>query len=140
MSSSTRGFARHYAEMVVAMFAGMAVLGLPAGWALEAGGSSWSALNDDAPALMLLAMAAIMTAPMVAWMRHRGHGRRANLEMSAAMFAPAIAVIPFLQIADLGRLMVVEHAGMLLAMVAAMLLRPDEYAAHAHGRRQEVTA
>ena len=27
-----RHFARHYVEMVIAMFAGMVVLGLPAGW------------------------------------------------------------------------------------------------------------
>ena len=34
-------FVRHYLEMVVAMFAGMAVLGLPAGWALGALGCGW---------------------------------------------------------------------------------------------------
>ena len=50
-SSSMRHFVRHYAEMVVAMFLGMAVLGVPAGWALVAAGSSWSAVHHDAPAL-----------------------------------------------------------------------------------------
>jgi hypothetical protein len=34
-----RHFARHCVEMVVVMFLGMAVLGMPAGWALEAAGS-----------------------------------------------------------------------------------------------------
>ena len=36
------------------MFAGMVVLGVPAGWALGAVGSSWSELTDNAPAAMLL--------------------------------------------------------------------------------------
>ena len=137
MSSSTRHFVRHYVEMVVAMFLGMAVLGLPAGWALSATGSSWSALNDDAPALMLLGMAVTMTVPMVAWMRHRGHGWRANVEMSASMFLPTFAVIAMLGagvVTDMGMLMVVEHVAMLLAMLAAMLLRPAEYTCGAHAR------
>jgi hypothetical protein len=44
MSPSTRQVVRHYAEMVVAMFLGMAVLGIPAGWALAAmaqAGPTW---------------------------------------------------------------------------------------------------
>ncbi len=36
MSTSSRHFVRHYLEMVVAMILGMAVLGLPAGIALDA--------------------------------------------------------------------------------------------------------
>ena len=136
MSASTQHFLRHYVEMVIAMFLGMAVLWLPAGLALNATGSSWSELNDDAPALMLLLMATTMTVPMVAWMRYRGHGRRANAEMSASMFLPTFAVIGLLGaglLTDTGVLMVVEHVAMLLAMLVAMLLRPAEYTCHAHG-------
>ena len=138
LSSSMGQFIRHYIEMVVAMFLGMAVLGAPAGWALSAAGSSWSELNTDAPALMLLGMAATMTIPMVAWMRYRGHGWRANSEMSASMLLPTFASIGLLAadlVTDIGTLMVVEHVAMLLAMLAAMLLRPAEYThhhAHAH--------
>ena len=77
-----RHFIRHYAEMVIAMFAGMGLLGVPAGWALGAMGTSWSALHHDAPALMLFLMAVTMTVPMVGWMRYRGHGWQANAEMS----------------------------------------------------------
>jgi hypothetical protein len=136
VSASTRHFVRHYIEMVIAMFLGMAILGLPAGLALNAMGSSWSALNDDAPALMLMLMATTMTVPMVAWMRYRGHGWRANTEMSASMFLPTFAVIVLLAaglVTDIGALMLVEHGAMLLSMLAAMLLRPSEYACHAHG-------
>ena len=66
-----RHFARHYLEMVVVMFLGMAVLWLPAGWGSNPG-SSWADLQDEAPAAMLLLMAATMTVPMAAWMRRRG--------------------------------------------------------------------
>ena len=133
-SRSARHFVRHYAEMVVAMFLGMAVLGVPASWALSAFGSSFSELNRDAPALMLLGMAVTMTVPMVGWMRYRGHGRRANAEMSASMLLPTFAAIGLLGsgvVEDLGALLVIEHIAMLLGMLAAMLLRPDEYA-HPH--------
>ena len=126
MSQSTKQFARHYIEMVVAMFAGMAILGLPAGRAMDAVGAT-------SDAFMFLSMAATMTAGMVAWMIHRGHGRRANLEMSAAMFVPAFAAIGLLGtevMTDLGALMLVEHVAMLLAMAGVMLLRPAEYLHH----------
>ena len=133
MTSSTRHFVRHYVEMVVAMFLGMVVLGAPAGWALGAVGSSWSELNTDAPELMLLGMAVTMTVPMVGWMRHRGHGWRANTEMSASMLVPTFGAIALLQadvVDDVGALLVVEHVAMLLGMLGAMLLRPTEYTHH----------
>ncbi len=142
MKPATRHFVRHYAEMVVAMFLGMAVLGVPAGWALGAVGSSWSELNTDAPALMLLGMAVTMTLPMVGWMRYRGHGWRANTEMSASMVLPTFTAIGVLEggvIDDIGTLLVIEHVAMLLGMLGAMLLRPDEYThhdAHSHAQLQ----
>jgi len=135
LSSSTRHFIRHYAEMVVAMFLGMVVLGMPAGWALSAAGSSTSELTSDAPALMLLGMAFTMTVPMVAWMRYRGHGWRANTEMAASMVLPTLAAIGLLAagvMTDIGTVLAGEHVVMLLAMLAAMLLRPAEYTHHSH--------
>ena len=64
-------FARHYAEMVIAMFAGMIALGMPAGVALSGLGIE---LAGDAPAALLLGMGITMTVPMVAWMRtSEGH-------------------------------------------------------------------
>jgi hypothetical protein len=50
-------FARHYVEMLVAMFLGMAVLGTPALLALSAAGMSSAELRSDAPAVLLLGMA-----------------------------------------------------------------------------------
>jgi hypothetical protein len=141
MSRSTRHLIRHYVEMVVAMFLGMAVLGLPAGWLLSAVGSSWSELRTDAPALMLFGMAVTMTVPMVGWMVYRGHGWRANTEMSASMFAPTFAVIALLWVGlveELGSLLVIEH----VAMLGAMLMRRVEYmhGAHGHDRVQQQVA
>jgi hypothetical protein len=136
--STTKHFVRHYVEMVVAMFAGMAVLGVPFGWLLGAMGSSWHELSDTAPALMFLGMATTMTVPMAGWMAYRRHSARANAEMSASMFVPTFAVIGLLGadlITDIGVLLVVEHVAMLAGMLAVMLLRPAEYThhhAHAH--------
>jgi hypothetical protein len=45
------------------------------------------------PTQALVAMAAGMSLPMVAWMLYRGMGRKNSLEMGAAMVLP---VIPFL--------------------------------------------
>jgi len=119
---------RHYLEMVVAMFAGMAVLGFPADRLLNA-------LGADSDAFMFLGMATTMTAGMVTWMVYRGHGARANAEMAAAMYLPTFAVIGLLWadvMTDIGALMVIEHVVMLLAMAGAMLVRPDEYILHHH--------
>jgi hypothetical protein len=74
MTTSTRHFVRHYVEMLLAMFLGMLVLGGPAMLALGAAGVSSAELKAEAPALLLLGMGVTMTVPMVAWMRHRGHG------------------------------------------------------------------
>jgi hypothetical protein len=144
MSAPTRHFARHYVEMVIVMFAGMAVLGLPAGWAMTAMGTSWDELQSDAPAAMFGLMAMTMVVPMVAWMRFRGHGWRANGEMSLSMVLPTLGAIALLSadvVEDVGALLVAEHVVMLLAMLGAMLLRPSEYAtpAHPHAHAQ-VTA
>jgi hypothetical protein len=137
MSDPTRHFARHYVEMVIVMFAGMAVLGLPAGWAITAMGTSWDELQSDAPAAMFGLMAMTMIVPMVAWMRFRGHGWRANGEMSLSMVLPTLGAIALLSAdvaEDVGALLVAEHGVMLLAMLGAMLLRPSEYTGHAHAQ------
>jgi hypothetical protein len=103
---------------------------------MAAAGIDWAALTDHSPALMFLGMATTMTVPMVGWMLYRGHGRRANTEMSASMFVPTFAVIGLLWaglLTDIGSLMLIEHVAMLLAMAAVMLLRPAEYI-HRHGQ------
>jgi hypothetical protein len=131
---STYRFLLHYAEMVAVMFAGMFALMAPTGILLSVFGTSWSRLS---PAMNVFAMALTMTVPMVAWMRYRGHTWRANIEMSASMLIPTFAVMGLLLAgAAKGTLMVPEHAGMLSCMLAAMLLRRDEYSCAAHSYRR----
>jgi len=79
--------------------------------------------------MMVLVMAVTMTAPMVAWMRFRGHAWRPTAEMAASMVLPALAAmaLAWTVVTAVGTLMVVEHAAMLAAMLVAMLVRRDEY-------------
>jgi hypothetical protein len=136
MSPATRHFIRHYVEMVVAMFLGMVVLGIPGEGALHAVGTSTSALRTDAPAVVFLGMALTMTVPMVAWMRYRGHGWRPCWEMAASMFVPTFAVIGLMAggiVDDFMTLMSIEHVAMFPSMLVAMLARPGEYTGGAHG-------
>jgi hypothetical protein len=125
----TRTFIRHYTEMLIAMFLGMGVLG----GALAAAGVEIEAIELD-----LFAMALSMSVPMVAWMRYRGHGWLPAGEMTAAMLVPSVAAVALLWLGlveDTGALMAIQHGAMFPAMLAAMLLRLDEYTgAHALAR------
>ncbi|MFF3441690.1 hypothetical protein [Streptosporangium sp. NPDC002721] len=120
-------FARHYVEMVVAMFAGMLVLGM----LLSAAGLGFS--HDRQPELAYLLMAFDMSVGMAVWMRYRGHGWTPTLEMCAAMFVPVVPLFPllWLGVIDGGALMTIAHVAMFPLMLAAMLRRRDEYAGHA---------
>jgi len=114
-------FVRHYVEMVVVMFVGMALLWTPA----------TLLVNTHGGAAMLTTMAVTMTAPMVAWMRWRGHRWQPTLEMAAAMIVPTLAALALLMMqVDAGLLMGVEHVAMLGGMLVAMLARRDEYSHH----------
>jgi hypothetical protein len=131
--SPTLNFVRHLGEMIVAMLLGMLVLGGAASVVLSAVGVEVSAWRTDAPALLLLGMATVMSAPMVAWMRHRGHGWTRCWEMTAAMFVPSFAAIALLWgglVEETDALLAIQHVAMFPAMLVAMLLRRDEYTRH----------
>jgi hypothetical protein len=133
LTSRSAHFVRHYVEMVVAMFAGMFVLGLPLAALLGLAGIDVSTWETDARELMLLGMAFTMSVPMAAWMRYRGHGWAPVWEMTLSMFVPSVAAIGLLwagAVEDTDGLMVIQHVGMFASMLAAMLLRLDEYAGH----------
>jgi hypothetical protein len=124
-----RHFVRHYVEMLVAMAAGMVVLTPLWELGLGAVGASWL-LDRVEPATMI--MATSMSVPMVAWMRYRGHGWAASLEMAAAMYLSFAVLYPplWLGLLAVDSVMLVGHVLMLPAMAAAMLLRRDEYTRH----------
>ena len=125
MPAMNKTFIRHYVEMLIAMFAGMAVLG---------GGVAAAGVDVGPPAVALLWMATTMSVPMVAWMRYRGHGWAPAWEMTASMFIPSFAAIGFMAwgIVDEHAAMAIQHVGMFPAMLVAMLMRRDEYSGHHH--------
>jgi hypothetical protein len=124
-------YARHLAEMVVAMVAGMIVLGLavdalgtPPGYADLLVHSAW--------------MGVAMSAPMLAWMRFKGHPWTDGAEMTAAMLVPMFALvlpvtmqmgIPGLSVRSLPAL---AHLAMIAGMAALMVYRWDRYAGGRH--------
>ncbi|MEV4562736.1 hypothetical protein AB0K12_03080 [Nonomuraea sp. NPDC049419] len=121
-------FALHYVEMIIAMFAGMLLIGM-----LRSAVGLGVSLAEQ-PELWYLAMAFDMSIGMGAWMRVRGHRWAPTLEMCAIMFAPAVPLFPLLWtgVIDGDVLMLVSHVGMFPLMLAAMLLRLDEYAGCRH--------
>ncbi len=124
-----RRFLGHYVEMLLAMTAGMLLLG---GLAMLV----WPGLPDH-PVTSTLVMAADMTVGMAAWMAFRGHSRRLVVEMSAAMVAPfLLLLVPLVAgVISAETLNMAGHTLMLLSMLAAMLLRRQDYTArHDTGR------
>jgi hypothetical protein len=124
---STKKFALHFLEMVVAMAIGMVALHPVWMFGLDAVGAA--ALMHD-PYTGALIMATNMTVAMSAWMKVRGHRWRPIAEMGAAMYVPFLVLfVPLaLGLIGSGALMLWGHLLMLPAMAAAMLLRPHEYA------------
>lgn len=90
-------FWRHYLQMATVMAVGMIVSG--AILVFISGLKTWDDVTLQYPTQALLAMAAGMSIPMVAWMLSRGMGRRNSFQMVAAM---ALPVIPFLCLVWLG--------------------------------------
>jgi hypothetical protein len=132
--SSKVAFARHYVEMVLVMFAGMFVLGGALLLFAAALGASWTELKDDTPGLALGGMGFSMTAPMVWWMRRRGHTWVATRTMAIAMVLPTLVTLVLLATGandDLHALFMIEHIAMFPAMLVAMLPYRAEYA-HAY--------
>jgi hypothetical protein len=119
-------FWRHFLQMVAVMVGGMIAAG--AVFLTIVGVKSWNEVTTQYPTQALVAMAAGMTVPMVAWMVYRGMGWKNSWEMSAVMVVP---VIPFLCLvwfdvttsAQCGAYCLVTVA----AMLGLMLYRRDVY-------------
>lgn len=118
-------FVRHLVEMLVAMVAGMfisaaiflAVVSMTVDQALR-----------QHPVLFVIVQAAGMTAPMVAWMRHRGHLWRPCAEMGGAMILPAGLLIGLRTAHAIDGPICGSYCALALAaMVVVMLYRRDEY-------------
>ena len=123
-------FWRHFLEMTVAMWVGMALGGVVFKGVLAALGTTITEARLHYPELTVLVMGFNMTAPMLAWMRHRGHTWRSAAEMGIVMFAPAVPVIALLRsdVIAFAAVCGLYCASMLAAMLVLMLYRRDEYA------------
>jgi hypothetical protein len=125
-TGSKRAFARHFGEMLIAMFLGMGVLGglVVLGFA-AAGGSS----SDLPGGVRVMLMGIYMTVPMVLWMRYRGHAGARNAEMALSMMLPTVAAaaLAFAGILGTGAALGIQHAAMVPAMLGVMLWRYADY-------------
>ena len=126
-ATGKRAFARHFVEMLLAMFLGMGVFGGLATLIFALAGSS---LTDQSVALRVTLMGVYMTIPMVAWMRYRGHSAARNLEMAASMMIPSliVAAVAWAGALEADAALGIQHAIMIPAMLGVMLWRYDEYA------------
>jgi hypothetical protein len=142
VQGTKRRFVRHFFEMVGVMMLGMVAFGAAFGVFHEvAFGSGFAAAWRDHVGLAAFAMAFNMTAPMVLWMRYRGHSWERGGEMAAAMNLP---LLPAFVLYGLGAIpsegvLGLQMMLMIPAMLGAMLYRKDEYSAphtaHQHHRR-----
>ena len=129
-------FTRHLLEMVVAMMLGMGVFGLALAVVGEPPGYANLLVRYGA-------MGAFMAAPMVGWMRFRGHSSRDGWEMTAAMLVPTLVLVAPVELGvavpglSEGSLMVLSHVAMIGGMVALMVYRFDRYAHGSHDHHDE---
>jgi hypothetical protein len=127
---TARRFVLHFGEMVLAMMAGMLVY-MPLEGLVP---TSWQQIG----------MALFMAAPMVAWMRIRGHGWRHGFEMALAMLVPWAAVAGLVALGATNVLPWLAHASdpaMYLGMLGIMLVRREHYAhGGAHPRSSKHSA
>jgi hypothetical protein len=110
-------FWRHFLEMLGAMAVGMLATG--AIFVSATGLKTWDQVTILYPTQVLLAMAAGMSLPMVAWMLYRGMGPRNASEMAAAMVLP---VVPFLCLVWFHVTTSAQCGGYCAATVLAMLV------------------
>jgi NhaP-type Na+/H+ or K+/H+ antiporter len=109
-------FWRHFPEMLAAMAVGMIATG--AIFVSITGLKTWDEVTVQYPTQVLLAMAAGMSIPMVAWMLLRGMGRKNAYEMAAAMVLP---VLPFLCLVWFGVTKGAQCGPYCLTTIVAML-------------------
>jgi hypothetical protein len=129
-SGSKRAFARHFGEMVLAMFLGMVVLGGLAELGFALSGSS---LSGQAGGIQVMLMGFSMTVPMVLWMSYRGHTAARNVEMALSMIVPSVAAaaLALAGVLGSGAALGIQHAVMIPAMLGVMLWRYQDYS-HPH--------
>jgi hypothetical protein len=89
-AAATGCFLLHFLEMGIAMGVGMAIFGPVKGALVDQG---YTALLDKTSLEYQFWMNLFMVAPMVLWMRTRGHLWRHGVEMGGAMIIPTACII-----------------------------------------------
>ena len=133
-------FVRHYLEMCAPMCIGFAGGDLIYLSAAERFG--YTEPFNELPEVSVVVVTLSMTVPMAAWMLLRRMPGRAVGEMSAVMPLLALVLLGFgwLAVLPKGDLALLEHGGMMPAMLVPMFLRLDLYTGghksggHPHGR------
>ncbi len=148
INSSWRAFIRHFLEMMVAMVAGMVILGAAASLMLVRLGCTHqpsehvglhahsmmasntgcaSLLNGhvDSLVLVLATNMVVMTVGMGMWMRYRGYTWMHIAEMGGAMYLPflLLMVLYWANVLGGGIVFIAGHVLMLPAMLGVMLYR-----------------
>ena len=127
-------FARHLAEMALAMMVGMMASAMVffgvTGMAAE------EALRRH-PVFFVVIQAAGMTIAMVGWMRFRRHEWQRCNEMAAAMIAPAVVLICLRLVGAIGGPICGLYCALsFIAMIAVMRYRSRDYGGVAVGAPQ----
>ena len=131
-------FLWHLLQMVLAMAVGMAIY--VALFRLLLSPAGYEAMQTEQPFLWYSEMAAFMTVPMVALMRHHGYRWRQCAEMSGAMLIPPTGLIALVQLGATAHLPWLStrtlpeatHVAMLSSMLVLMLCRHAEYSGDEH--------
>ena len=109
--------------MTVGMFVGAAI------FLTAAGGLTPIEGMTRYPVLFVLVMTFGMTAPMIAWMRFRGHAARSCYEMTASMVLPAVLICALYWLGVISAPLCGPYCGLsFVATVALMVYRRSDYA------------
>jgi hypothetical protein len=126
VATGTGYFAFHFAEMLLAMFMGMALFMMLRIFMSR----GFAAFEDTTSAAFVIGMAVFMLAPMLVWMRLRGCNWQQCAEMSAAMMVAPVATLALqaLALESMSAWVATnQHALMLVGMLAVMLYRRGDY-------------
>jgi hypothetical protein len=111
--------------MLAVMGIGMA-LGVTA-FRQVAGGLTIDDAGAQYPLLSVAVLAVSMTAPMVAWMRFRGHSLRSCIEMALSMVVPAAPIVALYGLGVIDAPAGVYCCTSMWTMVVYMIYRRSDY-------------
>ncbi|MEK6691697.1 MAG: hypothetical protein AABY78_10500 [Nitrospirota bacterium] len=134
-------FKRHLIEMVLSMLIPMTLLAVTFQAMLPWLGVNLSpGISSPARIMMIVVAILVMTIPMIVLMRVRGHSWQHVWEMTGAMFAPLVIIMPIVRVvlprANItltpALMLPIGFVAMTGGMIVLMYLRKDVYSKHTH--------